>query len=121
MVERGKLNVAGPDLIIGPKAVLSLSMLLHELATNAVKHGSLAVETGKVFLDWRVDHAPAAPMVVLTWQERGGPAAAEPEKTGMGSRLIKTGLIGTGESVLRYDPLGFSAEFRAPLATIINN
>ncbi len=115
-VEGMRLEASGPNILIGSRAVLSLSMLLHELATNAVKHGSLSSESGRVAINWKVDSASAHASLVLTWDETGGPPAVQPVKLGLGSRLIKAGLAGTGGSLVRYDSTGFKAEFRATLA-----
>ncbi len=122
-IDRARLDLNGPNLLLGPKAVLSLSMLLHELATNAIKHGSLSVETGHVTLAWDIDRTTPEPTVVLRWLEAGGPPATEPDRDrqGMGSRLIRTGLAGTGDVHLRYLPTGLSAEFRAPLSLVTDN
>lgn len=120
-VDSARLAIDGPDILLGPKAVLSLSLLLHELATNAVKHGSLSIERGRVTLTWWIDHAAPKPAVVLTWKETGGPPATKPAVEGMGSRIIRMGLAGTGESMLDYTSSGFIAEFRAPLALVTEN
>ena len=109
--EAGRVALRGPDLSLGPKAVLSLSLLLHELATNAVKYGSLSVEGGSVELTW----STAAGVLSLVWRERDGPPAAAPTRKGFGSRLIRTGLVGTGDADLRYRQDGLCAEFKAPL------
>ena len=85
-IETGRLSLDGPNIFLGPKAVLSLSMLLHELATNAVKHGSLSGDRGSIALHWAIDHSTPAPTVVLKWDEKDGPAVTEPAQTGMGSR-----------------------------------
>ena len=53
---------------------------------------------------------------LFDWRETGGPPAVQPVKLGLGSRLIKAGLAGTGGSLVRYDSTGFKAEFRATLA-----
>jgi PAS domain S-box-containing protein len=104
----------GPDIQVGAKAALSLSLLIHELATNALKYGSLSAPAGGVAVAWKVDGRD----LMLSWTESGGPPAAEPAKTGFGSRLIQMGLVGTGQVERRYLPLGLSAEFRAPLSLI---
>ena len=109
---------AGPNVTLGPKATLSLSLLLHELATNAIKYGSLSVEAGRVSLEWRIDRSGTEPTFSLAWQERGGPPAGTPTRKGFGSRLIGMGLAGAGNARLDYGPLGFSAEFSAPLRTM---
>ena len=109
--EAGRIALRGPNLALGPKAVLSLSLLLHELATNAVKYGSLSVDGGSVDLDWSVEEGTLSMM----WRERDGPPAAAPTRKGFGSRLIRTGLVGTGDADLRYQQDGLCAEFKAPL------
>ncbi len=113
-----RLAVGGPDLSLGPKAVLSITLLLHELATNAIKYGSLSAEGGRVTVGWMVDRADLSPSLVLTWTERGGPAAVESSRRGFGSRLIAMGLSGTGGATLRYNHAGFEAEFSAPLSLV---
>ena len=115
-----RFDLSGPSVELGARATLSLSLLLHELATNATKHGALSSETGRVAIEWRVED-PAeeggSPEIVLDWSERGGPPPRPPEGQGrgFGSRLVKLGLIGTGGSDLRYLPEGLQATFRAPL------
>lgn len=108
----------GPDLDLSPQAALSLSLLLHELDTNAVKYGALSTDTGRVSLTWRTDPGPV-PTLAMTWVESGGPSVAPPSKRrGFGSTLIRLGLMGTGTSELCYSPEGLRAEFRAPLPEI---
>jgi len=120
-VDLVRVSVSGPNVNIGPKAVLSLSLLINELGTNAVKHGSLSTPDGQVAIDWRIERDPQQPMFVMTWTESGGPLVGEPQTQGLGTRLIKAGISGTGRSVLRYDQSGFFAEFRAPFALIADN
>jgi PAS domain S-box-containing protein len=109
-----RVAVSGPDVSLEPKAALSLSLLLHELATNAVKYGSLSVPDGIVEVNWRKQDDA----LVMAWTEKGGPPATPPERTGLGSRLIDIGMVGTSDVRKRFDTSGFSAEFRAPLNLI---
>ena len=113
-----RVQARGPDVQLGSKAVLQLSLLLHELTTNAVKYGSLSVESGVVALAWQLDGPDETTDVVLNWTETGGPPVCPPVRTGFGSRLIRTGLGGTGGVELRYLSMGFSAEFRTPLGLL---
>ena len=114
----GRFVLDGPKMEVGADAAMSLSLLTHELATNALKYGALSVDRGHVRVAWHVDRA-TEPTLVLDWSEHGGPPAATPNgRTGFGSRLIRMGLLGTREADLRYDRCGFRAEFRAPLARI---
>lgn len=112
------LDISGPPVALGPRATLSVSLLLHELATNALKYGSLSVDGGRVHIAWRLTGRSGAEELVLDWQETGGPAALEPTRKGFGSKLIKMGLSGTGGADMRYLPAGFQAEFTAPLAEL---
>ncbi len=112
-----RLDISGPDIVLGPRSTLSMSLLLHELATNALKYGALSTETGRVAIHWRIETAEQEELV-LEWVECGGPAPHEPDRQGFGSRLIEMGLVGTGGSTVRYPVSGFEATFRAPLAEI---
>ena len=116
--DASRIEAAGPHVDLGAKATLSLSMILHELATNATKYGALSSEAGRVSLSWIVEPADDGPVLVVTWEERGGPPVTEPLRRGFGSRLIRTGLMGSGGVDLRYLPEGLHAEFRAPLSTM---
>lgn len=104
----------GPDIVIGSRAALSLSMLLHELATNAVKHGSLSVSEGKVYLSWELREETFC----LTWKEAGGPPATPPQNPGFGSKLIGMGIAGTREVELDYGTEGLIAKFECPRETL---
>lgn len=115
-VDSHRLIIEGPNLTLGPKAGLSLSLVLHELATNAIKYGAFSNETGTASVRWRIEDNNGTSMLRLTWQEQGGPAVVEPERKGFGTRLIRMGLAGTGAVEKRYDPSGFIAIFQAPVA-----
>ncbi len=79
----------------------------HELATNATKYGALSNDEGHVGVSWRVDGDGDEGDLVLDWEESGGPPVKEPARRGFGSRLIRLGLVGTGDVDLRYQPTGF--------------
>ena len=99
---------------------MSLSLLLHELATNATKYGALSNADGTVRIAWRTDNHQS-PTLVLDWTEEGGPHVTAPPsgRTGFGSKLIRMGLMGTRKAEVSYRPLGLHAEFRAPLIEIL--
>ena len=115
-----RFSMIGPNLNLAPQAALSLSLLMHELATNAVKYGAISKPGGVVTIEWKVDPASASEFM-LEWKERGGPPATEPQQSGFGSRLIKSGLLGTRKAELSYATEGFTAVFRAPLSNTVNN
>lgn len=113
-----RIVASGPDLELGPKATVSISLLLHELATNATKYGALSVPTGKVELSWAVDEGGPEPVLRLIWAESGGPLVTEPTKRSFGSRLIKMGLLGNGGVEKQWRQTGLTARFEAPLADV---
>ena len=108
--------LSGRNIQIGPRATLSLSLLLHELATNAVKYGSLSVPNGRVEIAWEVRFGDGEDTVHFVWRERGGPPPSPPSGRGFGSRIIRMGLIGTGGVDLTYEPAGFQAAMSASLS-----
>ncbi|MFV0623981.1 PAS domain S-box protein [Sphingomonas sp. ac-8] len=108
--EGDRFQLGGPDLVVGSRAALSLSLLLHELATNAVKYGALSVPNGLVRVAWRVEDSSFC----LSWVEEGGPPARAPERTGFGSRLISLGIAGARRSELDYTDAGLRAVFHCP-------
>jgi PAS domain S-box-containing protein len=110
-----RLAIEGPDLEIGPRATLALSLLLHELATNAIKYGAWSVPGGHVLLAWSLVTEAEAGHLLLRWVERGGPPATAPVRKGFGSRIIRMGLCGSGGVELRYEQDGLTAEMTAPL------
>lgn len=86
-----RLRVQGPLIRLSPKAALAIAMGLHELASNAVKYGSLSNGTGQVAVTWAVD-GPRPGTLHLQWSESGGPAVKPPSRKGFGSRLIERNL-----------------------------
>jgi two-component sensor histidine kinase len=109
-----RFTLSGPPVTLGPRATLSLSLLLHELSTNALKYGALSGPRGRVNIEWKL----IGDDLVFLWSEANGPAVVEPTRTGFGSRLIGVGLVGTGQATLRYLPAGFEAEFGASLSQL---
>jgi PAS domain S-box-containing protein len=102
-----RVTVAGPPAALPPRQTLSMSMALHELATNAVKYGALSNGLGTVTVQWERVAAPGCGLR-LTWQEQGGPTVTKPSQRGFGSRLIEQNLAADlgGEVRIDYRPEG---------------
>jgi two-component sensor histidine kinase len=83
-----RVRAAGPAVRLTADAAQPVGMLLHELATNAAKHGALSAPGGRVELGWGLGEGDGA--LRLTWRERGGPAVARPAQAGFGTRLLDT-------------------------------
>jgi PAS domain S-box-containing protein len=113
-----RAELSGPPLQVAPGAAQSLSLALHELATNAVKHGALSVPAGRLVVDWAVDEA--AGKLSLRWRERGGPPAGQPARSGFGSRLLAATVrdqLG-GSLTQDWEPEGLTVEMRMPLSRV---
>jgi len=81
----GQVSFDGPSVTLSVKSVQPLSMLFHELATNAVKHGALSSVEGSVAIRWSINDLGS---LLLRWNEIGGPQVLAPERKGFGSSLI---------------------------------
>ena len=93
---------------LSPRLAVVLSMIVHEIATNAAKYGALSNDTGKVTLDWEVITEDAKPQLRLIWTETGGPHVTAPVQRGFGSRLIERSArdqLG-GEATVDFLPRG---------------
>jgi two-component sensor histidine kinase len=84
-----RLQMSGPNVPLAPRLAVVLSMIVHEIATNAAKYGALSNDTGKVALDWEVITENTKQKLKLNWTESGGPLVTAPVQRGFGSRLIE--------------------------------
>ncbi|MBR0933865.1 sensor histidine kinase [Bradyrhizobium jicamae] len=84
-----RVRMFGPRVPLSPRLAVVLSMILHEIATNAAKYGALSNETGTVTLDWEVRDETSGRMLKMIWTEAGGPQVTAPVQRGFGSRLIE--------------------------------
>ena len=100
-----------------PRQVLPVAMILHELATNALKYGALSSDRGSVGIRWAVVPRGTANAVRLDWREEGGPAVTPPSAKGFGSRLIEASVRDLrGDAELRYEREGLWATLWLPMA-----
>ena len=102
-VESGRFHVSGCNEELPPEVAVSLAMVFHELATNAVKYGSLSQDSGTVSVSCSRRQEGTERILTITWQEQGGPAAAPPANTGFGSRLIERAIRGDGRGDVALD------------------
>lgn len=111
--DRSRIALKGPDLLLSPKTGVSLAMAVHELATNALKYGSLSQPGGTVAVTWHCEDD----RLRLEWREAGGPVIAEPTARGFGSRMIERGLAAelNGRVEMAFAPEGLICTVVAPL------
>jgi two-component sensor histidine kinase len=115
-----RARLGGTPITLAPHAVQPLAMVVHELATNATKHGALSVPEGWLEVAWSLE--PDEGEVVLRWTERGGPAIPGPPlRRGFGSRLMETTVerqLG-GALKCRWESAGLACEIRVPAGRVV--
>lgn len=114
-------TLEGPPVALPAGMAQPLGMAVHELATNAVKHGALATAEGRAEVSWRVEPPlddTGAPRLLLRWRERGGPrVAGPPMRRGFGSRVLEGTVRGQlgGQVTLDWLPDGLDCRIAVPL------
>ncbi|NHK27677.1 hypothetical protein FF098_007170 [Parvularcula flava] len=102
-------------VILGPEQAVSMSMALHELATNAMKFGALSNDVGTISIVWALKDEGKA--FELQWQEQGGPPISEPDYQGFGMTMVRKALANElqGDVVVTFSPAGLGCVVTAPL------
>ena len=116
-----RVSCSGPELEIRSDAVQGITLVLHELATNAAKYGALSVPDGCVAIAWEVDRsAPGEPRFRMSWRESGGPPVTSPKRKGFGHAVIAQMVASAlrAQVALDYAPEGVSWTLDAPISSI---
>jgi PAS domain S-box-containing protein len=107
--DANRIEIDGPSMMLVPEAAQNLGLALHELATNAVKHGALSVPAGKVHIGWqKMEGRNGEERLFLTWRESGGAEVRPPERRGFGHPVLEDivpGMLG-GSATLSFAPEG---------------
>jgi len=117
--DRDRAVQDGPLVWLKPAAAQVIGILLHELATNAAKHGALSSEQGLVEVRWAVD--PESGDLELAWEERQGPPVEKPTRRSFGSQVIERNVpdqLG-GHANIDWRPLGLQCRFVVPASHIV--
>jgi two-component system CheB/CheR fusion protein len=110
-----RIKLDGPAVRLPAVGVVGLGLVLHELATNAVRYGALSVPAGSIAVTWRVAARKGGSWLEVSWIESGGPKVSPPDHSGFGSVLIEKGL--TEARVHReFKPTGLVCTIELPLA-----
>jgi two-component sensor histidine kinase len=113
----GRVTLQGPEVALTSQMAVSLGMAIHELTTNAAKHGALSVYGGQVGVTWSVTIEATRRTLTFDWIENGGPPVKEPTREGFGSRLLDFVLPGQIQARTRieYAPEGVRVHCSVPL------
>lgn len=109
-----RFEISGPAVKLAPRTIVSISLAMHELATNAAKYGALSVPDGHVAIRWSLEPGETD-RLGLRWQETGGPTVKPPTRKGFGSKLIESLLAAelNGQVNISYEPSGVICEVHA--------
>ncbi|MXQ11488.1 PAS domain-containing sensor histidine kinase [Microvirga makkahensis] len=112
-----RVRLEGADLMLAPRVGLALSLVLHELTTNAAKYGALSNEQGLVTVWWEAPEYGTVDVLRIEWIESGGPAVTPPVKRSFGTRLIERSMTKDlqGMARLDFDPAGLRCILEFPL------
>lgn len=111
--QEGRFSLSGGDVLLPPQSAVTLSLAIHELATNAAKYGALSTAEGAVSVGWATDDG----RFELVWRENGGPPVSRPERRGFGTRMLEQAFARevSGTVHLDYAPDGLVCRISAPL------
>jgi PAS domain S-box len=114
-----RVRLKGSDIMLEPRIGLALSLVLHELTTNAAKYGALTPGQGQVTVHWTVEKARSGlgDVLRIDWIESGGPTVKPPVKRSFGTRLIKRSVTHDlqGSVKLDFEPAGLRCTLELPL------
>lgn len=99
----GRLALNGPQVLLVPAAAQALGLAFHELATNALRHGSLTATGGSVSIDWAFVERAGKKLFEMTWREASGPAVAAPAGTSFGTTILKRATEEALNATVRLD------------------
>ncbi len=106
-----RANLDGSDVRLPANVARNLSLVFHELVTNAIKHGALSRPDGRIEISWQTD----AEGMTLQWKEQGGPHTSPPEQRGFGTRLVVSCMRSLGGRVdAEFPPEGLICTLRLP-------
>ena len=111
----------GPDLKLSAKAAQQIGLALHELGTNATKHGALSVAKGIVLINWEIETYGTRQCLRFTWKEIGGPRIEQPQRDGFGKLMITKLVPKTlqGRASLEFEPEGVRWVLTAPSKSVL--
>ena len=98
-----RISLQGPDVLLPPKLAMTMTLVVHELATNSAKYGALSAPSGKLAIGWSEAHGKVA----IDWRESDGPSVAPSTHHGFGTRLLSRALQQFGGTIQsRFEPTG---------------
>ena len=110
-----RFEIEGTDIALNRQYAQNFSLVLHELATNAIKYGALSNLEGRVHITWSIEGDGWDSQLTFHWREQGGPPVVTPERQGFGSKLLRATFANARSN---FDTDGFRCEIEVPLREV---
>jgi PAS domain S-box-containing protein len=107
-----RCKIEGAEIVLDHQYAQNFSLVLHELATNAIKYGALSNPEGRVHIAWATKGDGRDTRLIFLWREQGGPPVVAPKRQGFGSTLLRATFANARSN---FDTNGFSCEIEVPL------
>lgn len=116
----GAVIVCGSRVGLGSKQAMAMNCIVHELVTNAVKHGALSHPDGQLFIDWAIEPSQHEDCLVLRWKESCSHEVAAPLHFGLGSQILSASARESlgGNIALDFERNGLRATLTAPMSRL---
>jgi two-component sensor histidine kinase len=118
ILDTKRTTVEGCEIILMPRAAQQFAMIVHELATNALKYGALSSPDGRIAISGKVDRYDGGGSFVFSWQESGGPRVSPPTRKGFGSAILLEAAQQFGNVTMNYPPEGFVYRLQVDLKDV---
>ncbi len=113
-----RLMVSGCEIVVRPTAAQQFALIIHELATNALKYGAMSAPEGHVSIEGRIERLDGDGRFSFLWKERGGPIVSPPTRKGFGSVILLDSAQQFGSVTVNYAPEGLTYELEVSLSAI---
>jgi PAS domain S-box-containing protein len=118
ILDSERVTISGCDVVVTPRAAQQFAMIVHELATNALKYGALSSPNGRISISGKLDRHDSSGTFVFSWKEGGGPRVSPSTRRGFGSVILLEAAQQFGSVTMDYLPEGLVYQLKLDLSTI---
>ena len=118
ILDSKRVTIKGCEIIVPPRAAQQFAMIVHELATNALKYGALSAPGGRIAITGKLDRVNGGSTFLFSWKESDGPQVSPPTRKGFGSVILQEAAEDFGTVSVEYRPEGLAYQLRVDLKEI---
>jgi PAS domain S-box-containing protein len=118
ILDTKRVTVEGCEITLMPRAAQQFAMIVHELATNALKYGALSSPDGRISISGKIDRYDGEGSFVFSWRESGGPRVSPPTRKGFGSAILLEAAQQFGQVTMNHPPDGLVYRLQVNLKDI---